>query len=288
MVDIESEVKETIEKYSLLQKDEKVVVALSGGKDSTSVLYILNNLGYNVEGLMIHLCMGEWSDTHKRNMIKFCEQHDIPLTIVDFKEEVGKGICYLKDVMKARKNLSGSTVCGIMKRWVLNRWAKKLGADKLATGHNLDDETENIFMNFLKGNLFLGINSAPISRNLGDLENEGIKIVKEGFVPRIKPLFFVDEDDIREYTKKNGFEILYDQCSCSFDSYRAHTREWIESLSGDEKRKIVKGFLDLVPKISEGIDREIYLCKKCGEPGSSEVCNACAIFIEVNSLSKAL
>ncbi len=278
MVDIEEQVKETIEKYGLLGKDEKIVVALSGGKDSTSVLYILNKLGYNVSGLMIHLCMGEWSDTHKRNMIAFCEQHNIPLKIVDFREEVGFGICYLKDVMKARKNLSGSTVCGIMKRWVLNRWAKKLKADKIVTGHNLDDETQNVLMNFLKGNLFLGINSAPISRVSREI------VMKEGFVPRVKPLFFVAEEDIKKYTKQNNFKILYDQCSCSFDSYRAYTREWMGSLRDEQKRKIVEGFLDLVPKISGEQEREVYLCEKCGEPGSSEVCNACKIFAEIGSI----
>ena len=93
-MDVEKKVAETIRKYKLMRKSDKVVVALSGGKDSTSVIYILKKLGYDVHGLMIDLHLGEWSEIHKKNIEKFCLENQIPLTVVDLKKEIGQGICF--------------------------------------------------------------------------------------------------------------------------------------------------------------------------------------------------
>ncbi len=267
-MNIERQVLKTIKKYDLISYGDKVVVALSGGKDSTSILYILKKLGYSVEGLMIDLYLGEWSEIHKRNMIKFCEENDVPLTIVDLKKELGQGICFIKAVLKKQKNLTGCTVCGIIKRWILNKWAKNLGADKIVTGHNLDDEAQNVLMNFLKGNVLLGVNSSPAT---------GGEFVK-GFAQRIKPLFFVPEDEIREYAKKKKFGILYDKCPCSFETYRSDTRDWLDKISNEEKLKIVEGFQKLVPRLRKENVKDIKKCFKCGEPSRGDVCNACKIF----------
>ena len=82
-MNIEQKVIDAIKKYKLIKKKDRVAVALSGGKDSVSVLYILNKLGYNVEGMMIDLDIGAWSDIHKKNMIRFCEANNISLTMID-------------------------------------------------------------------------------------------------------------------------------------------------------------------------------------------------------------
>ena len=102
-MDIERAVALIIKKYKLIKKGEKIVVALSGGKDSSSVLYILNKLGYNVHGLLIDLYLGDWSKRHNENMIRFCEELGVPLTIVDLKKELGQGICFIKAVLKKQR-----------------------------------------------------------------------------------------------------------------------------------------------------------------------------------------
>jgi tRNA-5-methyluridine54 2-sulfurtransferase len=267
-MDIEKKVKETIEEYNLLNNKEKIVVALSGGKDSTSILYILKKLGYNVSGLFIDLSLGQWSKAHKEKTKKFCSEQKIPLTIVDLKKETGQGICFVKEILKKQKNLTGCTVCGIVKRWILNKWARKLEADKLVTGHNLDDEAQNVLMNFLKGNVLLGINSSPAT---------GGKPIN-GFVQRVKPLFFVPESEILKYAKNKNFDIIYDKCPCAFETYRVETRGWMKNISDKEKLKIVKGFQKIVPTLRKSSNLEIQICKKCGEPSRGEICNACKIF----------
>ncbi len=266
-MDIEKQIARTIKEHKLIKKGEKIVVALSGGKDSTSLLYILNKLGYSVHGLMIDLYLGEWSKIHNNNMKKFCEANNIPLTIVDLKEELGQGICFIKAIVKKKKNLTGCSVCGTVKRWILNRWAKKLGADKLATGHNLDDEAQNVLMNFLKGNILLGINSSPAT---------GGRAV-DGFVQRIKPMFFTPENEIMKYAKENKFEILYDKCPCAFGTYRVDTRGWTADLNDKEKLNIVEGFQKIVPTLRKENKLKIRKCKSCGEPSRKELCNFCEV-----------
>ena len=269
---VEKTVARTIKKYELISDADKIVVALSGGKDSTSILYILKKLGYSVEGLMIDLYLGKWSELHKKNMIKFCDELRVPLTIIDLKKELGQGICFIKSALKKKKGLTGCTVCGITKRWLLNKWAKKLGANKIVTGHNLDDEAQNVLMNFLKGNILLGINSSPAT---------GGKTV-DGFAQRIKPLFFVPESEIRAYAKEKKFDILYDKCPCSFETYRSDTRDWMEEISDEKKLSIVKNFQKLIPSLRENDVRKMKKCKKCGEPSSGELCKFCEIVSNLN------
>jgi uncharacterized protein (TIGR00269 family) len=273
---VEKEAKETIDKYNLIDKGEKVVVALSGGKDSTSLIYVLHKLGYCVEGLMIDLHLGEWSKIHKKNMEEFCSELGIKLHIVDLKKEFGHGICFIKQIVKEKKNLSGCTVCGVIKRWVLNKWAKKFGADKLATGHNLDDECQTVLMNFLKGNIYLGMNSTP---------STGIKT--KGFAQRIKPFFFTAESEIRKYAELMKFPILYDRCPCAIGTYRVETRAWLKELDSKNKLKIVSGFQKVIPKLRERRKEGIVnKCKLCGEPARRIVCNACEMFICVRNLEE--
>ena len=267
-MDIEKQIKRTIEEYSLIKKRDRVVVALSGGKDSTTILHILHKLGYQVEGLMIDLHLGEWSKIHRRNMEDLCNSLKVPLHIADLKKEIGSGICFIKGVLKKEKNLTGCTVCGIIKKWILNKWAKKLKADILVTGHNLDDEAQTILMNFLKGNIFLGVNSSP---------STGIRN-QEGFVQRVKPLFFISESEIRKYSEKQKFKILYDKCPCAIGTYRSETKDWLNEITDKEKLRIVRGWQKIIPRLRENQSGEVRKCKSCGEPTRNEVCKACGIF----------
>lgn len=265
---LEKKVKETIDKYNLISKNEKIVVALSGGKDSTTVLYILSKLGYNVEGLMINLHLGTWSDVHKKNMDEFCSQLNVKLTVVDLKNELGQGICFIKSVLKKEKNLTGCAVCGVIKKYILNKWARKLGADKIATGHNLDDECQTVLMNFMKGNVYLGANSSP---KTGEGNGDA------GFVQRIKPLFFIPEEEVRDYAKENNFKILYDKCPCAIGTYRVETRGWTKLIPDSEKLKIVENWQKIVPSLRAKRTSNLQKCKNCGEPSSGEICNFCKI-----------
>ncbi len=266
-MDIEKKVFETIKKYRLLSKKDKIAVALSGGKDSFTVLYLLKKFKYDIFGLMVDLGVNSWSETNLKNTEKFCKDLGVELVVVNLKKETGKDMNFLKKVAE-KKQLSMCAVCGVVRKWILNKKAKELGADKIVTGHNLDDECENILMNFLKGNILLGINSGVKSWKFEGKD--------EGFVQRIKPLFFIPEREIEKFSKRKKFQVLYKKCPYASETYRIVVRNWMKVLSDREKLRIVENFQKLIPRLQKNRP-EIKRCRICGEPASQEVCQACKI-----------
>ncbi len=268
---IEKKVKDTIEKYKLISKKDKVVVAASGGKDSSVVLYLLKNLGYNVSALFIDLGIGNYSKKNRENIIKFCEKEKIKLNIVSFKEEFGYSLCYIRDILKEKdRNMKACTVCGILRRYLLNKKAREMKADKIVTGHNLDDEAQAILMNLFKAN-------TNVSARLGPM----VGVVKDKkLIPRIKPLYFVSEEEVKEFSMKKKFPVLYDKCPCVVEAYRNHVRNLLneyEKKNKGTKENIVLSFLDILPSLRKKYSGELNYCKKCGEPSSGDVCNKCLL-----------
>jgi uncharacterized protein (TIGR00269 family) len=142
-----------------------------------------------------------------------------------------------------------------------------LKADFIATGHNLDDEAQTFLMNILKGSPKLSANVGVITKNLLDKK----------FVPRIKPLFWVHEKDIRKYTKEKKLPVIYDKCPCSGDSYRIKTREFLNTLEEKDKENILKNFKKVSGKIKKMKKGKINYCEICREPSRKKVCKKCEL-----------
>ncbi len=290
----ESKVKETIKKYKLCDKKDKIVVAMSGGKDSTTVAYLLKKFGYNVHAIHINLLMGKWSEENEQDVKKFCLDYKIPLQIYDVRKEIGYAMCYVKSVLKEKSKLQQCTVCGIIRRWIINKKARELNADKIATGHNLDDEAQNVFMNFMHGNPSLGINLGPLTGIIQDKK----------FVSRIKPLYFIKEKDVEVYSKSKNFPVLYQRCPCVVGALRHKIRKELDILENkgfsgrrkssrfssvlEEKDKSVKenlvlNFLDIQKDLRKRIMGQLVYCKGCGEPSRNEICKVCRMLKNLRS-----
>lgn len=267
---IETQVKQTLKKIKL-NKKEKILVALSGGKDSTVVAYLLKKFGYNIEGFHIDLGMGGYSQRCLTAVKQLCKQLDIKLHLYDIKSEMGSSMCYIRTAIQTEargKGLKNCAICGVIKKWIINKEARKLKADKIATGHNLDDEAQTFLMNIFKGSPKLSANSGAITKNIADKK----------FITRIKPLFYVPEDEIREYSKKMKLPVVYEKCPCALDSYRIQIRQFMNTLTAKEKINIMKNFDGISEKIQKlKTDEKLEYCELCGEPSRNKICKMCQL-----------
>lgn len=265
----EKKVRKTMEKYALADRRDKIIVACSGGKDSTVTAYLMKKLGYRTEALHVDLGIGEWSENNRKNLEKFCIKYAIPLHIVDSKKEFSSSMIQLRSVAQLRTGLASCTICGVIRRWLINKKARELCADKLATGHNMDDGAQTVLMNITRGNLHLCLDLGPKS-----------SISKESrFVTKIKPLYFCREEEVRKYSKAKGFPVLYERCPCSFEASRQILRKWFPETEKKYRgitRNIVEYHLMIKPALNRIFRRqEITYCESCGEPTRKKVCKAC-------------
>ncbi len=260
---IEEKVQRTIERFRLIDAGDKIAVAVSGGKDSQTVLYILHKLYGNVHGIAIDEGIPGYRDRTLKDLETFCTTHSIPFGIHSFQNRFGKmlgsfpvhgGIC---------------TTCGVLRRYLLNERAA--GYDKIATGHNLDDECQSVMMNLLKGNLFLLAKLGPKS---------GI-VLRNGFTQRIKPLYLCTEKEITTYAFLKGFPVDFIECPNAADGFRSSVRDGLNNIEmqhAGTKCNIIETFLNILPSLKELHEgtRQIY-CTHCGKPSMSELCKACMI-----------
>ena len=135
----------TINKYKLIEKEDNVIVAVSGGKDSLSLLHLLDkyskkrNNNFLVAALLIDEGIKNYRDISIEDAKRFCKERKIKLHIASYKDETGKT---LDDIKRKFKDTIACSMCGVMRRYLLNKSSRELKADKLATGHNLDDEAQ--------------------------------------------------------------------------------------------------------------------------------------------------
>lgn len=266
----EDRVKNTIKKFNLIDKNDKLVVACSGGKDSTTVLYLMKKLGYNVEALTVDLLIGDWSKKNLDNLKKFCKDNEIKLHEINIRKELGYSICYIRSTIQSKTNLNNCMICGVMKRWLINKKARDLRATKLVTGHNMDDEAQTIFMNIINGNPKLSLYLGPRS---------GVRDKK--FIERIKPLYLCSEEEVTQYSRMMNFPVLYKPCPCSLNSFRRKVKNILddyETRNHSAKYNIVTTFLEIKPKLKRLYkDEEIIYCKSCGEPARKDMCKVCRL-----------
>ena len=273
---IEKKVIKTVKKEKLLDKGDKVLVALSGGKDSVTVLEILNSFR---KRNIIDICavtVDEGIDNYRQDgvdiAIRHAERLGIEHNVVSLKDTYG---ITLDEIMQKENHKGSCTYCGVFRRTIINKAAREMGATKIATGHNLDDEVQAILMNYLEGN----------TNNLGKLGAKTESKAEE-FTVKIKPLREIPEREIGLYVVAKELEVHFDSCPYAMQSFRGEVSQAINDLAENHptiKYSTLRGY-DKIKPLFKGEFKPNYSqgrCKRCGEPSSNELCKACSFLEEL-------
>lgn len=261
------QVETAIRREKMFTRDERILVALSGGKDSLALMLELKLQGYDVTGLHIDLGIPDSSWKARKKVEDFCEKHGLELRVFEL-EKWGMPI---PDV-KGHINRPVCAVCGKIKRHHFNRIAVEEGFDALATGHNLDDEVARLFANTLRWDTAYLSDQGPVLP------------ASDGFVRKVKPLFRLSEFETANYAFLKGIEIHSDPCPYSTGaSFTNHKELWgeLEHRSPGQKFQFYQSFLKNAKPAFAALEKEIGAelkpCEECGSPTSAETCSVCRI-----------
>lgn len=257
------QIEKAIDKYQMLSPGQRVLVAVSGGKDSLALWQALITLGYQAEGLHLKLEFGDFSGVSLASSQEMASRLQSPLHVVALRDLAG---CAVEEVARANRRQFCS-VCGTLKRYYLNRLALDLGAPAVATGHHLDDETGRLLGNLIHGH------AHHLERQWPMLP-EG-----PGLARKVKPLCRLGADEIRAYAKAHELPVAQGSCRHSKGAtlpYYQEAMRLLEQKMPGTKLDFYLGFLRSkggapAPTAPAGA------CAVCGAPTFVEVCATCRL-----------
>jgi len=203
----------------------------------------------------------------------FCNEHKIRLQVVEAKKEFGYTLDLAFPIINKDTKKKPCNICGVWRRYLLNKYARKYGATKVITGHNLDDEAQAIMMNMFKANTDLAAHLGPIT----GVQEHTL------FAQRVKPLYFCTEKETRLYALLKGFKVEFIECPYSNQGLRSYIQTMLNDAEENYKgvkQGIINSFLAMLPLLKEkAVDsmEEVRACTECDEPAHQDVCNACKI-----------
>lgn len=265
---VEKKFLNAVKHNKLIRKNDKVLVAVSGGKDSMLLLRFMSSF-YPEQTTALHVNQGikGVSTLSERVVKKYCALWDVDYQIVSFRQEFKKDL----DQMIKKIDANPCYLCGVIRRYLINKAAREGNYSKLATGHNLDDEAQSILMNIFMGDL-------KRQTRLG--YSTGI-VRHEKFVQRIKPLRDIYERETILYSMIREWKVFECNCPYAITSFRGFVRDLLDYYDAENpgtKRNIVD-FYDsrILPKLKKKKIKPIRDCPDCGEPSSQEPCKTCQL-----------
>jgi uncharacterized protein (TIGR00269 family) len=265
---VHRQVAKAIDDYSMIEATDRVLVAVSGGKDSLGLWQILLDLGYDADGLYLGLGIGDYSGSSADYARRFADGRGAKLVTIDLPSDEGFDI----ETASAITGRVPCSACGLSKRYLFDRAARDGGYDVVATGHNLDDEAAVLFGNTLTWNReYLG-------RQVPVLEG------RQGFARKVKPLVRLSEREMAAYCVVRGIDYIVEECPMAAGNRHLGYKEAlnaIESRSPGTKAAFYFGFLDRIvgdfrPETAGETD-SLRSCSRCGAPTTNEVCAYCAL-----------
>jgi uncharacterized protein (TIGR00269 family) len=279
---IEEKARSTIAKYKMFEFDDRIAVAVSGGKDSVSLLHILAKIerGYPKTSL-VAVTVDEGIKGYRNEALKIaaqnCRKLGIEHHVVSFKELFGYRLDQVVRKLKQNSNsrMTPCAYCGILRRKALNITARSLKADKLATAHTLDDETQTILLNIFHGDVLRIAREKPVT------DEAHPKLVE-----RVKPFCEIPEKETALYAYVKKIKFQGKPCSYASGALRNDVRRMLNSMEEKHagmKFTIFKSMERIRPALENIANKEgLKECCECGEPATEKICKTCQILRQMN------
>jgi uncharacterized protein (TIGR00269 family) len=260
---VREQVKRAIEAHDMFGPTDRILVAVSGGKDSLALWDVLLELGYLAHGLYLGLGIGEYSERSHEVARDFARERAAHLVEVDLARDYGF------DVPTAGRKGSRSTcaVCGLSKRYVFNRAAREGRYDVIATGHNLDDEAATLLGNTLRWNTDYIARQSPVLP------------AEDGFARKVKPLYRLSELETAAFAFLRGIDYVVEECPLVGGNTQLRYKQamnQLEATSPGTKAQFFLGYLDrAAPLFATQDEVQLVACESCGQPTTGRFCAFC-------------
>jgi uncharacterized protein (TIGR00269 family) len=270
------QVTRAIHDEKMFAMDERILVAISGGKDSLALWEVLDAQGYQTTGLHIELNTDPaYSANSSLKSRAFAEKRHLPIIVINLREQYGLDV---GDVIANSRRMPCSG-CGIIKRHVFMDVARREGFSVLATGHNLDDEAARLFGNILHWQVEYLAKSAP---SLSDEDDR--------FVRKVKPLYRLTEKETATYAFQQGIDYVVEECPQSENATSLLYKDILsrlENAAPGSKQQFYLGFLRNLERFHDGMQRfEMHACERCGHPTPTPICAFCRLQDDIERASQ--
>jgi uncharacterized protein (TIGR00269 family) len=267
------QVRKTIDEFDMFTPDQRILVAVSGGKDSLGLWDMLLDLGYQADGLYLGLGIGDYSDESAQMAKAFAARRQAELVTIDLPTDYGFDVPSAAKITKR----APCSACGLSKRHLFNTAARDGGYDVVATGHNLDDEAAVLLGNVLRWDAdYLG-RQQPV-----------LPASEDGFVKKVKPLVRLGERELAAYCVLTGIDYIVEECPNAVGNKHLGYKEAlnaVEDQSPGTKNAFYFGFLaraaGLFATGTASAKDELVPCPSCGSPTTGEVCAFCKLLTRV-------
>jgi tRNA-5-methyluridine54 2-sulfurtransferase len=271
---VHEQVARAVKSERMFGPTDRILVAVSGGKDSLTLWSILLTLGYRADALYVDLGIPGYSEKSHEKVQRFADKlrqsHETKLIVHTVQEQAGAGIRELAMLI----HRPTCSTCGTIKRYQFNRTAVEQNYDVMATGHNLDDEAARLLGNVLHW-----------QTEYLDKQGPSLPASVEGFAKKVKPLYRLSEREIAAYAVLNRIDYIVEECPMAKGSKMLLYKEVLNRLETESpgtKQRFYCGFLErdtsAPPRtgtMQEHDQATLHPCSACGQPTSADICSYC-------------
>lgn len=273
---VHDQVARAIKSHDMFHKGDRILVAVSGGKDSLALWHILLSLGYRADALYVNLGIAGYSDRSQEKVRFYADTVAASLGAMlhthTVEQEEGAGIRELAQMV----HRPTCSTCGTIKRYQFNRAAIEQEYDVMATGHNLDDEAARLLGNVLHW-----------QTEYLDKQGPSLPASVDGFAKKVKPLYRLTERELAAYCILNKLDYIVDECPMAQGARTLLYKDVLNRLEAESpgtKQYFYWGFLETqrkqgpVPATMTEKDRTmLHPCALCGQPTTAEICSYCKL-----------